>query len=63
MSGGLLDYAFEAAELSRDTGCTADEAFVIVNAAHAYRDPVEPVAIGNVIHVDFRPRGLSDGLA
>jgi hypothetical protein len=63
MTGGLLAYIFEAAELQRDTGCTADEAFEIVHAAHAYEERDEPETIGNVIYVDFRPRGLSDAVA
>jgi hypothetical protein len=64
MTGGLLDYIFEAAELSRDTGISADEAIKMVYAMHDYRDPpAEPVVVGNVIYVNFKRTGLSDGLA
>ena len=53
MTGGLLDYVFEATELVRDTGCTPDEAYEIVIAAHEYRDPVQPVVNGNVVYVNW----------
>lgn len=49
VSGGLLDYVFEAAELVRDTGCTPDEAYEIVIAAHEYEERDEPETVGNVV--------------
>ena len=58
MTGGLLDYVFEAAQLHRDTGCTIDEAFEIVKASYEPEPPVSNVIYG----VDFT-KGRRDGLA
>jgi hypothetical protein len=63
MTGGLVDYIFEATKVVSETGLSFDEALEIVYRANAYEERDEPETIGNVIHVDFRPRGLSDGLA
>jgi hypothetical protein len=54
MTGGLLDYAFEAAQLRRDTGCTPAEALEIVVAS--YEPEPEPPK-SNVIRMsDFARR-------
>lgn len=62
MSGGLLDYVFEAQNVIRDTGVTFDEALAIVHAAHLPPPPELNVVFG----VDFanKTRQVSgDGLA
>jgi hypothetical protein len=48
MTGGLVDYIFEAAKVVRESGVTFDQALEIVQAAHA------PEPESNVIYgVDF----------
>jgi hypothetical protein len=60
MTGGLLDYVFEASNIVRESGVTFDQALEIVHAAHA------PEPESNVIYsVDFSRRRAKDenGLA
>jgi hypothetical protein len=45
MTGGLLDYVFEAAEIVRESGVTFDDAMAIVHAKH------EPEPESNVIRM------------
>lgn len=62
MTGGLLDYVFEASRVIRETGVTFDEALAIVHTAHQ----PEPESESNVIYgVDFSRRLAKDenGLA
>lgn len=57
MTGGLVDYLFEATKVVSESGVTLDEALEIVQAAHA------PEPESNVIYgVDFT-KGRRDGLA
>jgi hypothetical protein len=46
--GGLLAHIFEAADLQTELGCSADEAYAMIDATNAVAE--EPETVGNIIY-------------
>ena len=62
MTGGLLDYVFEATKVVSETGLSFDDAMAIVHTAHAYeeqqyRDASQEIEMNVIYGVDFGRRG------